>query len=188
MRAFIAIEASQEVRDAVTVLVAELESRMRGARWIPPQNLHLTLRFLGNIEGEAAAAISDELRSLAARYAPFRVELRGIGLFPSPRRPRVLGALIPQPPRELLLLQRQLEDMVVEQGFPPEERAFAPHLTFARFRKPGGDLRRIQSELDSRALGFLSVDEVIFFESALKRSGAVYHARARLPLSGAGRS
>ena len=185
MRAFIAIEVSQEVRDAVSALVAELESRIRGARWVPPENLHLTLRFLGNVEDRFLGGISDELKPVVAHCAPFRLELRGIGLFPSPRRPRVLGALIPQPPRELLGLQRQLEGSLVKQGLPPLERVFNPHLTFARFRKSGGDLRRIQAELESRALGFVSVDEVIVFESMLKASGAVYHARARFPLRGA---
>ena len=188
MRAFIAIEASAKVRAAVSALVTELENRVQKARWIPPGNLHLTLRFLGNSDEKIASTLSDELGSIVSECASFRLEFRGIGFFPSPRRPRVLSALIPQPPRELQALYRRVEAAVSQHGFPPERRAFTPHLTFARLRSPSGDLREIQAELENRALGHVSVDEVIVFESVLKRSGAVYHAMARLPLRGAARS
>lgn len=188
MRAFIAIEASEEVRAAVSALVTELESRVPKARWIPPANLHLTLRFLGHADEKIVSALSDELEPIVSECVPFHLEFRGIGFLPSPRRPRVLSARIPQPPRELQMLYQRVEATVIEHGFSPEGRAFTPHLTFARLRTPGGDLREIQAELENRALGHASVDELIVFESVLKRSGAVYHARARFPLKGAARS
>jgi len=184
MRAFIAIEASAEVRAAVSALATELGDRVQKARWIPSANLHLTLRFLGDTDEAIASALSNELGPIVSECAPFRLEFRGIGFFPSPRRPRVLSALIPQPPRELHELYRRVEATVNEHGFPPERRAFTPHLTFARFRTPSGGLREIQTELQNRTFGHTSVEEVIVFESVLKRSGAVYHPRARLPLRG----
>lgn len=188
MRAFIAIEASNEVRTAIGALIPELESRVAKARWIPPENLHLTLRFLGRTDERLLGKLSDELRSIAAECVPFHLEFRGIGLFPSPRRPRVLSVLIPEPPRELAALQRGIEATAVEHGFAPESRAFKPHLTLARLRGPAGGLRDIQAELAGRELGRAYVNEVTVFESVLKRSGAVYQARARLPLGGTRRS
>ena len=146
------------------------------------------MRFLGNADDKIVDALSDELGSIVAECASFRLEFRGIGFFPSPRRPRVLSALIPQPPRELQTLVRSVEATVIEHEFPPERRAFTPHLTFARLRTPSCRLREIQAELEDRALGHAPVDEVIVFESVLKRSGAVYHARARFPLRWAARS
>lgn len=182
MRAFIAIEASPEVRAAVASLVDELEGRVPKVRWVAPENLHITLRFLGHTDERILQGLTDELKAMVARCAPFRLEFRGIGLFPSPRRARVMSALIAKPPRELEELYRSVESAVGHHGFPEERRTFKPHLTFARLRAPSAGLPKIQSELENRELGHASVDEVIVFESVLKRTGAVYRALARLPL------
>ncbi|HEY7697119.1 MAG TPA: RNA 2',3'-cyclic phosphodiesterase [Vicinamibacteria bacterium] len=184
MRAFIAIEVSAEVRAAVGALVAELEGRVPKARWIPAENLHLTLRFLGTTDEKTLRGLVDELGAGVAACAPFRLEFRGIGFFPSPRRASVMSALISEPPRELTTLYRSVESTVGRHGFPPERRRFTPHLTFARLRAPSASLLTIQAELENRVLGHASVNEVIVFESLLEPSGAVYHAWARLPLGG----
>jgi 2'-5' RNA ligase len=184
MRAFIAIEVSAEVRAAVVALAAELESRVPKVRWIPPANLHITLRFLGTTEEKTLRALIDELGAMVAGCAPFRLEFRGIGFFPSPRRASVMSALISEPPPELKSLYRSVESTVGRHGFPPERRPFKPHLTFARLRAASAALLAIQEELENRLLGHASVNEVIVFESVLKPSGAVYHAWARLPLAG----
>jgi 2'-5' RNA ligase len=185
MRAFIAIDISDEVRAAVCALAGELRKRVTGARWVLPENLHLTLRFLGEAEERLLEEMSTELVSTTARFAPFHLEFRGIGAFPSPRRPRVLSATVARPPEELARLHEHLEALARKHGFRPEERAFSPHLTFARLRKPGKELRLIQSELGDRALGVALIEEVVLFRSILKPTGAIYHALARFPLRGA---
>jgi len=184
MRAFIAIEVSAEVRAAVGALAAELENRVPKVRWIPSGNLHITLRFLGTTDDKTLRALVDELGAMVATCAPFRLEFRGIGFFPSPRRASVMSALISEPPRELNTLYRSVESTVGRHGFPPERRPFTPHLTFARLRASSPALLAIQAELENRVLGHAPVDEVFVFESVLKPSGAVYRAWARLPLGG----
>jgi RNA 2',3'-cyclic 3'-phosphodiesterase len=182
MRAFIAVDVSEEVRESVASLVRELDRRVSGARWISSQNLHLTLRFLGATDERALGAIRSGLQSIASRVPPFRLVFEGVGLFPSSSRPRVAAALVAHPPQELQDLQRQVEEMAVVHGFPRQDRAFSPHLTFARFRKPDRELRRIREELVDRPLGAAAVEDVVLFQSNLKRSGAVYQALARFPL------
>ena len=184
LRAFIAIEASTEVRAAVGALVNELKGRVTTARWIPAQNLHITVRFLGWTSEETLSELTEELRDVLAKCKPFLLEFRGIGLFPTARRARVISALVSQPPPELDLLHRQVEAAVYRHGFPAERRPFRPHLTFARLRSSTAALPRIQAELDQRSLGRAAVDVAIVFESALKQTGAVYHPRARLALGG----
>jgi len=186
MRVFAALDVSAEVRQAVGALVQELQTRVRGARWIPAANLHLTLRFLGETDAKRVSEISEKLESITAQSPPFRLEFRGVGFFPSPRRPRILCAIVARPPRELLHLHQQTEAMAVAHGFPSEPRTFSPHLTFARLQKPAGELRKIETELEDRHLGVIPVEEVILFQSMLDANGAQYQVLGRFPLGGAG--
>jgi 2'-5' RNA ligase len=185
MRAFIAVEISEEVRDAVRLLVSELRKFVQGARWIPPENLHMTLRFLGEADEKRLREMSIELEATAARFAPFRLELRGLTPLPN-RRPRVLCVAVSNPPDEIQGLHEQIEGVVRKHGFPPEERGFKPHLTFARFRKPEKELRLMESGFEDRVVGAFRVDDVVLFRSTLKPSGAVYDAMARFPLANKG--
>lgn len=188
MRAFIAVEISQEVRDAVRWLVLELRESVQGARWISPGNLHLTLRFLGDAEEQRLREMSSELEATAARFPPFRLEFRGLTALPNSRRPRVLCVRVTDPPPEIHKLHEQIEGVVRKHGFLPEERPFKPHLTFARFRKPDKGLGLIRAGFDERGIGVVLVEDVVLFRSTLKPSGAVYDALARFPLAGNSRN
>lgn len=186
MRAFIAVEVSEEVCHAVQLLVSELRTTIKGARWISPENLHLTLRFLGDVEEGRLRKMSNELEATAARLPPFRLEFRGFTALPNPRRPRVLCATVTDPPQVIRELHGKIERIVRQYGFPPEERRFKPHLTFARFRKLEKVHRLIGPEYEDRILGAVRVEDVVLFQSTLKSSGAVYDAMARFPLAGKG--
>ena len=183
MRAFIAVEVSQEVRHAVRLLVSELQESIKGARWIAPENLHLTLRFLGEADGKRLREMSGELEATAARFAPFRLDFRGLTALPSSRRPRVLCVAVTDPPHEIHLLHKHIEGVVRKHGFPPGDRGFKPHLTFARFRKPEKEIRLSRSGFEDRVVGVVPVEDVVLFRSTLKPSGTVYDAMARFPLA-----
>ncbi len=183
MRAFIAVEISEEVRDAVRLLVSELRKSIKGVRWIPAENLHLTLRFLGDADEKRLREMSLELEATVARFAPFHLQFRGLAVLPSPRRPRVLCVTVTDPPQDIHGLHEQIEGVARKHGFPPEERRFKPHLTFARFRKPEKELGLIRSGFEDRVLGVVRVEDVVLFGSTLKPSGAVYDAMARFPLA-----
>ncbi len=183
MRVFIAVEVSSEVRDAVRLLVSELRKSLKSARWVPPENLHMTLRFLGEASEERLRDMSIELEATVARFAPLHLEFRGLTVLPNFRRARVLCASVKDPPREIHGLHAQIEGVVTKHGFPPEERGFEPHLTFARFRKPEKELGLIRSGFEDRAFGTVRVEHLVLIRSTLKPSGAVYDAVARFPLA-----
>ena len=183
MRAFIAVEISPEVRDAVRRLVLELRESVMGARWIAPEDLHLTLRFLGEADGKRLRDMSSELEATAARFSPFRLEFRGLTALPSSRRSRVLCVAVTDPPHEIHVLHQYIEGVVRKHEFPPEDRGFKPHLTVARYRKPKKGISLVPSGFEDRAVGVVPVEDVVLFRSTLKPSGAVYDAMARFPLA-----
>ena len=184
MRAFIAVEISEEVRDAVRLLlVSELRKSIKGVRWIPAENLHLTLRCLGDADEKCLREMCLELEATVSRFASFRLHFRGLAVLPSPRRPRVLCVTVTDPPQDIHGLFEQIEGVARKHGFPPEGRRFKPHLTFARFRKPEKELGLVRSGFEDRVLGVVRVEDVVLFRSTLKPRGAVYDAMARFPLA-----
>jgi 2'-5' RNA ligase len=186
MRAFIAVDLATDVVSEIESLVQQIKGRVRGARWVVPKNLHLTLRFFGETDEQALSALSETVAAAARNHQPFALEFRGIGFFPSAKRPRVLWIGIDKPPEVLLVLQREFEAAARSHGFEPERRPFAPHLTLARFRKPQSDprLAELARELGEHPLGSSSIEEVVLYQSILKPSGAEHQALRRFPLKG----
>lgn len=181
MRVFLAVELEASVRESLHRLTTEIE--LPGARFVPPENLHLTLRFLGETSAEVTSRICESLRGPLAAVEPFSLTLAGLGVFPSPRRPRVLWVAVSSPPAALFQAQSAVEEAVRNAGLPPEPRPFEPHLTLARFgkREPGlGAL--LDSEIFRREHGTVSVSEVTCLESRLGPRKASYRAFARMPL------
>lgn len=184
MRVFLALELGEDLRAGVEALLRELGPRLRQARWVPPENVHLTLRFLGETSEEVVRGLVERLRPALDGVPPFAVTFAGLGVFPDPRRPRVLWVGVPSPPPALFEAQSAIERAVREAGLSPERRPFEPHLTVARFRRPE---RRVGAVLDAfptdRVLGTLDVSEVTCFESELGREKASYRPLAKLPLA-----
>jgi 2'-5' RNA ligase len=139
--------------------------------------------------GETSDSVLDEigksLEATAARYPPLALDYRGVGFFPSSKRPRVLWVGIPNPPAELALMQKEIEIMAQRQGFEPEKRKFSPHLTLARFREPRSDRRfaELAKELEDHHFGTSRVHEIVLYQSILRPQGAQYQALQKFPLS-----
>jgi 2'-5' RNA ligase len=186
MRAFVAVDLVTDVVSEIEALVQRIQGRVRGAKWVAPANLHLTLRFLGEADEQTLSVLSETAASVCRECPSFELEFRGIGFFPSAKRPRILWIGIHQPPEVLLGLQRELEASVTKHGFEPERRDFSPHLTIARFRKPQSDPRfaELARELGEHLFGTSPVKEVVLYRSILKPSGAEYHPLRRFPLKG----
>jgi len=188
MRLFIAIDLPDKVRRALGELMDELRKKCPEARWVRPEGMHITLKFLGYVKdddgGKQLASIRAALATIRSS-APVDMRFRGIGFFPSPRRPRVVWCGIEASPN-LVQLAADLDRVLEPLGFPPEKRAFVPHLTLARFNEahPSGkharsasgreELVRAAEALASRELGVTRQTEFYLFESVLKRSGAEY--------------
>ncbi len=176
MRAFIAIELNEYVRKALLGFMKEARRPDAAVRWVRPEGMHLTLKFLGEISSTQESDIGDALDEVTARHESFALDFSGLGTFPPKSRiPRVIWAGIDQS-RPLADLNQDLEDALEPLGFPRERRQFHPHLTLGRVKSPHG-LDRILQLVQNHELtpfGSLTVPEVVLFKSTLKPSGAEY--------------
>lgn len=186
MRLFVAVDLPDDLRSAL----GRLEDRLRrggGVRWVPPGNIHLTLRFLGEVSPDRVGEIGVLLSAAAARHRPFTLTARGLGAFPSLRRPRVIWVGIgpPESIGPLEALRGDLEDGFASLGFGREGRPFRPHLTIGRVRDRRGG-RRVDPGRGLEGVAFhaspFSVDAVDLMESRLEPAGATYHRLCRAPL------
>lgn len=179
MRLFLAVELSEAVRQSLAALQTELRKRCPGWRWVRAESLHLTLRFLGEVDEERDAACRRLWREAVGRFGPFELGLSELGRFPPAGRPRVLwiGARA-EPERTLGELAAALEDAARSAGFPAETRPFRPHLTLARAeRRP-----RVPDPAPAGDVPVQSVEEIVLFRSRLGPGGARYTALDRFAL------
>ena len=191
VRCFVAVELPAEARRCVGGLVAGLrEADVRGLRPVNPEGVHLTLKFLGDVAASQVGAVSSAMEGAAADARPFDLELRGVGGFPDLRRPRVLWVGVAGDLEALQRLYEAVEEALAPLGFPPEGRAFTPHLTLARLRDGTSpeDRARAATQLTSLAWeegARVPVRGVSLMRSTLRPGGAVY-ARLRWAGFGAG--
>ncbi|MGD8896091.1 MAG: RNA 2',3'-cyclic phosphodiesterase [Acidobacteriota bacterium] len=180
VRAFVALELAPEVRRAIAELIASLRPRVPGARWVRPDGVHLTLRFLGDTPPARIEQLRPALAGAASACEPFEARLSALGTFPGPGKPpRVLWLGIQVPPPGLAL-QAACERAAVAAGFPPEGRPFRGHLTLARFRE-----RVLRPALPPADLGAVRLEILSLLRSDLRPGGAVYTPIDRFPLGGA---
>ncbi len=183
MRLFVAITLPEEIREAL----AALEDGLPGVRWIPEDNLHLTLRFIGEVDHGVAHDIDDAL--VALRMPAFELKLAGVGKFGQGRKLRALWAGVEANP-ELVRLRDKVERAMVGVGLAPEPRKFAPHISLARFKNNGAGMPpdKLERYLADHALfkaGPFPVEAFTLYSSFLSSSGAIYTPEADYPLEGA---
>jgi 2'-5' RNA ligase len=194
VRVFVAIEVPAEVRRAIGDLIATLESACRGARhlrpgscsgarWVHPEAMHITLKFIGEVSEEKTARIQAALGSVSAP-APMEIHFRETGFFPNAQRPRVFWAGIEAPPT-LAAFAGAVERALEPLGIPPEQRPFQPHLTLARFKSEDGLLQlcRELERLGPVDFGSTVAREFHLFQSVLKPAGAVHTRLANYPFA-----
>jgi 2'-5' RNA ligase len=182
LRAFFAIALDPSARRAASALVRALRDRSGGeqVRWVREENLHVTLRFLGNVEADRIGTLLARVGEQTAPLAPFEIRFGAVHAFPSPRKPRVVAVeLLPE--TSLQTLASAVERGVVAAGLPAEERAFRAHLTLGRVRprKKAPDV----TGPDTVDADPVSVTEVVLLESELHSSGAKYTPLGSAPLS-----
>ncbi len=188
-RAFIAIQLSAELKRLISELQAELKRgnpEMAAVSWIRPEAMHLTLRFLGDIEESQVAAITDVLQMGSAPLRPFTLEARGVGGFPTSARARVLWVGLSgdeEGMRALCNLQTTIEEGIVEMGFVREDRPFTPHLTLARIKdgRASGPVRRLLMNESDRKVGEFHAGSVLLIKSEPRPTGSVYTSLVEVP-------
>jgi len=189
LRTFIAIELDEPMREALARVQEELQvaAPPGSVRWVRPESIHLTLKFLGDTPVAQVEEIKQALAAAAAEVAPFSFTVEGLGCFPNSRRPRVLWVGVEEPTGALETLWQAVEAHVAPLGWPTEGRGFQPHLTLGRVqRRVSSAERRALGELIERSdvgrLGSIAVHGVSFIRSELKPTGAVYTRLAEAEL------
>lgn len=181
MRTFIALNLPAAERSALHAALEPLRSRGWPVRWAPAANLHLTLRFLGDVEGIEVTRVEDVLRAIAAQHGPMALHIAGFGAFPSLRRASVLWVGL-APTRELMALQRDVELATSRLGYGRDLKPFRPHITVARLsggaRPP--DVERSAGDLEYESS--VDVETMDLMRSHLGSEGARYEALNRFQL------
>ncbi len=192
IRAFIALSISVAAKSALSDVMQRLAVQApAGVRWVNPAGMHLTLKFLGDVEPKQLDGIIEAMAQPAVGVSPFSLHLSGLGMFPNERRPKVLWAGVRGSLDSLEQLQAQIDETVSRLGFPRENRPFSPHLTLGRVREPvsSGLVRRISAAMTSTSLGPTEpwlADSVHLMRSILAPGGASYSVLASVQLGSAG--
>ena len=176
-RLFVAIELPEDVRQRI----AAMRGGVPGARWLDPENMHLTLRFIGEVDEGTCHDIDAALSQI---HAPsFEITLEGVGFFGAPRAARVLFVPV-APCRPLAFLHDKIESALVRMGLEPEERKYQAHVTLARLRSaPPRRLLDFVSENNLFRAGPIAVSNFTLFSSARGQGRSVYTAEAVYPLT-----
>ena len=173
MRTFIALEIPLPTRNAIGALMETLRPKTAGLRYLAPETVHVTLRFLGEASEEQIACLSPKLAAAAAACPAADVRLAGVGTFPDHGPPRVLWLGL-ELPAAMLALQRECERAAVACGFAPEPRPFRSHLTLGRWRD-----RARRPDLPPVDLGIVRLDTLVLYRSQLTPKGAI-HTRGQV--------
>jgi 2'-5' RNA ligase len=180
VRAFIAVDLSSEVKKGLEQVSGELKRLLPGnaIRWVPVANIHLTLKFLGDVSQANIAALKKILDSVAVLHQACEFRAGGIGAFPRLTQPRVVWIGI-DAPQELSAIQHSLEAETARLGYAPEERPFSPHLTLGRVSRNATrrDIHQISEVLSTYETGFLGsthLQALHLYRSDLNPGGAVY--------------
>jgi RNA 2',3'-cyclic 3'-phosphodiesterase len=188
MRLFISIELSPEIHDQLSKLIAELKKDgCSSIKWVKPENIHLTLKFLGDTASTKLPELQQRISSVCNSVKPFRITVLGTGGFPSRKTPKVLWAGL-NAEEALDHLYHALDAEMAKFGFPKENRPFSPHLTLARIPSPA-ESPALDSTLkhlfnvQNKNFGMVIVRRITLFQSTLASGGSIYTPLFRFQLS-----
>lgn len=189
LRTFIAIELEEPLRLAIARVQAKFKrlAPPGSVKWVVPEGIHLTLKFLGDTPAGRLGEVEAALRAACRGCAPFEVSVEGRGCFPNCRRPRVVWVAVRDKGRTLALLQAAVERQIAPLGWPTEARGFSPHLTLGRVSrgaKPAEEtaVGQIVENSVVEQIGVQRVTAVGLIKSDLRPAGAVYTTLARVQL------
>ena len=188
LRTFIAFKPPHAIREHIGALQAHLRLAGSGVRWVKPDNIHLTLTFLGDTDPSLGDAILAAMHAAVAGQRPLELATGGLGGFPSLKRPRVIWQAVTADIERLQAIQARLADELVPCGFPRERRPFRAHLTLGRIRHPkrwGARTAAVVAKLGDLPPRPFTADSLIWYRSRLDPAGAVYSELERVPLAGA---
>ena len=185
MRIFVAVELDEPCRRALAAVQEVLKGAAGGVRWVRPEGIHLTLKFIGPLDEQDLPAAVECLEAAAAGSVPFTMEVAGLGGFPARGTPRVIHVGVREPTGTLLALQAAVEAGLAERlAIAPEGRPYVPHLTLGRVkdRRACPPMERIAQAVADQQFGSVRVDSMVLMKSDLHAGGAVYTPLHRFAL------
>jgi 2'-5' RNA ligase len=180
VRCFIAIELPDGVKRGLRELQAQLKAGSQApAKWVDPTNIHLTLKFLGNVAVDRMGEITTAMTQAVQGTSSLSLEIRELGVFPNPRRVQIVWVGVSGETEKLARIQQRIESKLERLGFPPEGRRFTPHLTLARLRDRAtpdqrAKLGQLIAETEFDAAPSFKVDSVNLMKSQLTPEGPIY--------------
>lgn len=181
VRAFLALPLPADVVAYLKEAIGRLERRTEGVRWVKDEGIHITVKFLGEIEESTAEAMQSALAPIGAAFKPFHARLAGLGAFPSARAARVIVVKLKEGVEDSQALFAEVEERLASLGVEREKRAFTPHVTLGRRRIPrpfpNGDPMPIEER------EFL-IEQLVLYKSTLMPGGAIYAPIWRIKLGG----
>lgn len=185
IRTFIAVELSDHIHSELASLQSVLKKSDADVKWVAPESIHLTLKFLGNIDAQKIREIEKILNEAASGMEPFVLTLKGIGAFPKLDYPRVIWVGVEGGSAQSERLAELLEEKLERIGIPREDRKFHPHLTLGRVKSPKNKdrLKEIIEVTKFEASSAVDVNHLTLFKSQLGREGSIYTSLIRVNMA-----
>jgi 2'-5' RNA ligase len=188
MRVFIAIDIDEQIRAGLSRLQQQLQNKANvgkgDVKWVEPENIHLTLKFLGEIKDEQSVDVCNIVKEVAGIHSSFELAVESVGCFGG-RITKVVWIGLGEGSNNLLQLQKDLDEQLALADWPPEEREFTGHLTLCRVKNPkaGIKLAEIIKDFKDFKLGDMSIDSVCVYQSQLTPSGPIYTLLGKYKMS-----
>lgn len=176
IRSFLAIELPKTILKKIEEVQRDLKSTHGDVRWVNSEKIHLTLKFFGNIEELRIDPIFKTIEEVIRNTPPFSLKVRGVGAFPHLKNPRVIWMGLVDGRETLISFQKQIDTLLKDIGFQPEDRPFHPHLTLGRMKSSRGkeELVGRMEKFKEEEFGTFQVERVVLFKSDLKPTGPIY--------------
>jgi 2'-5' RNA ligase len=187
LRTFVAVEITQSIRARAGELIAALAGTTAEVKWVEPHNLHLTLKFLGDVHQQEIVQVCRAMARGAAEVKPFELDVRGAGAFPNAARPRTVWLGAGNGASPMVMLHDCVEAALAKLGYREEHRRFQSHLTIGRVRGAGAGIAELGTLLQQHAAfpaGRMTVGKVTLFASTLTSDGPIYEVLGTAPLGG----
>ncbi len=176
LRSFIAVELPNDIHDSLQELQNNLKDSMPDVRWTKYGNIHLTLKFLGNVEPSKVDKISISIQNVANEFFPFTMSLARVGAFPNSRKPSIIWVGVEEGAEKIVEIANRIESSMEKLGFHREKRPFKPHLTIGRIRElkhPAVMAKSLENN-EIGEIGKFRVEKLSFIKSQLDPSGSIY--------------
>ncbi len=185
IRTFIAISVPEEIKERISDFQRNFKKGKGFIKWVRTESMHLTLKFLGDVEEDRIASMAESVQETVGSQKPFTISLAGTGVFPHPGRPRVLWVGVEEGKEILISLAEKIDRSCTSLGFKPEKRKFSAHLTLGRVKSAKG----IDSTLSTVKTadfqgGSFQADEIVVMKSELRPEGAQYTPLHTIKLEG----